>query len=148
MNGGRTVILRFGLVLNSSEGVLKRLMMPVKLGLGSGIGSGEQYMSWIHISDLCELILFSLKKPSVRGIYNAVSPSPVTNKDMMHSIATHMGKPFFMPNVPAFLLRLLYGEMSSMILGGSRVSCAKIESAGFTFKYNTIDQALNDLIKK
>ena len=143
--GIRTVILRNGPVLSLDGAFLKKILPVVKLGLAAGVGNGEQYVSWIHIEDLCRIILMAIKDSSMEGIFNAVAPQPVTNKEMMKSIAESIHKPFFMPNVPAFVIRLMYGEMSSMVLGSSRVSSAKIESRGFSFKYREIREALNNL---
>ncbi len=146
--GIRTVIFRNGPVLSLDGVFLKKIIPVVKSGLAAGIGNGDQYISWIHINDLCRLFIFALKEDSLEGTFNAVSPAPVTNKELMKAIANAMHKPFFLPNVPAFIMRLMYGEMSSMILGSNRVSSEKIEARGFTFEHKNINEALNDLLKK
>jgi uncharacterized protein len=143
--GIRTVILRNGPVISHDGAFLQKIMPVVKLGLAAGIGTGEQYISWIHIRDLCGIILMAINDTSIQGIFNAVAPGPVTNMEMMKAIAKSNHKPFFLPNVPAFIIRLLYGEMSSTVLGSSRVSSSRIESMGFEFRYRNINEALNSL---
>ncbi len=145
--GIRVVILRAGLVLSMEDGALPKLVTPIKFGVGAPVGSGDQYISWIHIDDLCRLYLFAVENEKMSGIYNAVSPHPETNADFMREIAKILDKPFFMPNIPSFVLRILFGEMASTILGGNRVSSKKIEGMGFEFKYPTLGIALEDLLK-
>jgi len=142
----RTVIFRFGLVLSNQGGVLTKMILPAKFGLGAAFGSGEQYLSWIHIEDLSRLILMAIENESFRGIYNAVSPEPVTNKEFTRSLNQYLGRPSWIPNIPAFILRLFIGEMASLVLGGNRVSSAKIESMGFKFNYRNIKEAFKNLI--
>lgn len=144
----RVVILRFGVVLSRSGGALAKIMKPVKLGLGAALGNGEQWMSWIHIDDLAGIIGFSIKEERIKGIYNAVSPEPVTNKQLTGKAAKILGRPFFMPDIPAFVIRVALGEMATLILGSCRVSADKIIEAGYNFKFATIDQALKDLLIK
>lgn len=146
--GIRVVILRTGLVLSRKGGVLPRLVTPVNFGVGAPVGSGDQYISWIHLEDLCRLYLFAIENEKMQGIYNAVSPHPETNEDFMREIAKTLHKPFFMPNIPSFGLRILFGEMASTILGGNRASSKKIEGMGFEFLYPRLGPALGDLLKK
>jgi len=146
--GIRLVILRSGVVLSMEGGALPRLVTPVKLGVGAPVGTGDQYISWIHIQDLCRIILFAIEEDQLNGIYNAVAPEPETNKEFTRIIAQTLNKPFFMPNIPPFVLRILFGEMASTVLGGNRVSSKKIENAGFKFKFPTLRPALEDLLKK
>lgn len=144
--GIRVVILRFGVVLSSSGGALEKMLKPVKYGLGAALGSGQQWMSWIHIDDLAGIIGFSLNEERINGIYNAVSPNPVSNKELTKKAADILGKPLFMPNIPAFVLRLALGEMAAMLLGSCRASAKKIIEAGYNFNFPTIDQSLKDLL--
>jgi hypothetical protein len=146
--GIRLVILRGGVVLSMKGGALPRLVTPVKFWVGAPVGSGEQYMSWIHIHDLCRIIVFAMEKDQLSGIYNAVAPHPETNADFTQKIARTLNKPYFMPNIPSFVLRILFGEMASTVLGGNRVSSGKIEEAGFEFSFPELHQALDDLLKK
>jgi len=106
--GVRTVLLRFGVVLSTEGGALKKMLIPTKLGFGSGLGSGKQYLPWIHFKDLINIIEKSIKDESMNGAYNIVSPSHTTYYDFAKALAKVMNKPFFMPNVPAFLLKLVF----------------------------------------
>lgn len=141
----RRVILRTGVVLSPDGGALPKMMLPVRLGIGSALGSGKQYIPWIALEDLVQMYLFAIENPTLNSVYNAVAPSPVTNKEFMKQLAKHLKKPFFLPPVPGFLLRILLGEMADMVLKGNRVSCDKIQKAGFKFQYNTLEEYLNDL---
>ena len=140
-------IVRTGLVLSTNGGVLVEMSKPVKYGVGAAIGSGKQWQSWIHIDDIARLYLFLLKGKHV-GIYNAATPHPVTNKEMTKEIASVLKKPFFMPNVPKFMLKLILGEMSTLLLSSQKVSAEKIKNAGFHFKFPTLEPALENLFKK
>jgi hypothetical protein len=144
--GLRTVILRNGPVLSLKGGMVKKLMLPVKFWMGAPFGNGEQYISWIHIDDLCRIIFTAIKNESIKGVYNAVAPVPVTNKEFIRTFARCLNKPAFLPGIPPFLLKLFLGEMASMILGGNKVSSEKIESAGYSFKFRNINDALKDLL--
>lgn len=143
----RVVKLRIGIVLSEKGGALKEIAKPVKWGVGAPLASGQQYMSWVHIDDLCGQFIFAAENDQVKGTYNAVAPNPVTNKELTKYIAKALHKPLWLPNVPAFVLKLVLGEMASMIIGGSKVSCEKIEQAGYTFKFTSAEQAVNDLLK-
>lgn len=141
----RTCKLRFGVVLEATSGMLKRVTPIVKYGMGSALGTGKQYIPWIHIDDLTSLIYKSLTS-TMNGAHNAVAPEYVTNLQLMKKIASTLNKPFFIPNVPSFLLKLIFGEMAKVVLHGSRVSSHKLEKEGFQFKYPTLDSALKDLL--
>lgn len=144
----RTVKLRIGIVLSENGGALKEMVKPIKWGVGASLGPGDQYMSWIHIDDLCSMFVYAIENDSVQGVYNAVAPNPVTNKAFTKLAAKALKKPLWLPNVPSFVLKLILGEMASMILGGSRISCEKIEKVGFTFQYTEASTAVNDLLKR
>ncbi|MCH8545531.1 MAG: TIGR01777 family oxidoreductase [Cryomorphaceae bacterium] len=137
----RLITLRIGVVLSDLDGALPVIAKPVKLGIGSGIGSGKQYMSWIHINDLAKMMWFGLTNENVKGVYNAVASMPVTNNDFTKSLANTLNKPYFFPNVPAFVMRLLLGERADIVLKGSRVSNNKIQKHNFQFDYDHVDQA-------
>jgi uncharacterized protein (TIGR01777 family) len=137
----RTVILRIGIVLHNQSGALPTLKIPVKFGVGSAIGNGQQYMSWIDMNDLCKMILFVLEN-NVHGAINAVSPEPVTNYEFSKTLASVMKKPFWAPAVPGFVIHLLMGEMASMVLNSHRISCQKIINQGFSFDYPTLQSSL------
>lgn len=104
-------------------------------------------MSWIHIDDLVRMFVQGIEG-ELNGVYNAVGPSPSTNKEFSESLAETLGKPMWFPNVPAFALKLIFGELSQAVLGGNRVKSSKIEKTGFTFNFNDLKDALNDLLNK
>ncbi len=145
--GVRSLVVRIGIVLSRDGGALPRMAAPFRLGLGAPIGTGEQYMSWIHIDDLCRMIVHALDDATRQGVYNGVAPHPVTNAVFSDELARAMGRPFFMPAVPAFVLRMVMGEMASIVLGGARVSSRKAQHDGFTFRYPTVRDALNELFR-
>jgi len=144
--GIRVVKIRIGLVLSNKGGALPKLIAPVKYGMGATLGRGDQYMSWIHLDDLCGIIGKAVTDPEMTGIYNAVAPNPVTNKEMIRAIAKQLNRPIWLPKIPGFILNLFLGEMASMVLGGNRVSSKKIESEGYNFEYNYIEDALIALL--
>lgn len=142
--GIKTTQLRIGIVLDKKGGALGKMTTPLKLGLGSPLGSGNQWMSWIHIDDLCKMITFSMEQ-GLDDVYNAVAPNPATNADLTKALAQSLGKPLFMPNVPGFALRLALGEMASLVLGGNNVSSEKISKSRFQFDYPHLDGALKNI---
>lgn len=141
---GRVASFRIGLVLGRDGGALPKMLPAFKLGLGGRLGAGEQWMSWIHVSDLVALFLFALENSSIRGVYNAVAPQPAKNKDFTKALGEAIGRPTRIP-VPGLALRALMGEMSGMLLGGQRASALKIEEAGFRFRYPALSEALRSL---
>jgi uncharacterized protein len=116
------------------------------LGIGSALGNGKQYMPWIHIDDLCSIYLKAIEDDQMNGAYNAVAPDYKTNAQFTETVAHVFKKPFWFPNVPAFALKLLLGQMSEMVLYGSRVSSDKIIAAGYTFHFPELKGALGDLL--
>ena len=143
--GIRTVKIRTALVLSEHGGALEKMATPAKLGFGSAIGSGKQYMPWIHIEDLCNIYIKALEDLKMTGPYNAASPEHTTNKDFNKTLASVLHKPFWFPAVPAIVMRVLFGKMSAILLKGSRVSSAKIIKAGFHFKFRNLRGTLSDL---
>ena len=133
--------LRTGIVLSTKGGALVEMLKTIKLGLGSAFGSGKQIQSWIHIHDIAALYLFAIKN-DLEGVYNAVSPNPVTNQELTFTIAKVLKKPLFMPNIPKFVMKLMLGEMHELLFENRNLSAKKIEEKGFEFKYKTIDKAL------
>lgn len=126
--------IRIGIVLSTKGGALPKMLLPVKFGLGSGIGSGKQYMPWISLRDLHHVFHFVLDNDYPGEVFNAVAPQHIQNRAFNSTVAKALGKPFFLPNVPAFLLKLIFGEMSVLLLEGSRVSADKLIRAGFVFE--------------
>lgn len=143
--GIRTLKFRTGVVLDNDGGALPTLAKPIKFYIGSPIGTGKQWVPWIHWRDVVEMYLLGIENKSFSGVYNMVAPNPVTNKQLTRAVAQQLHKPLWAPNVPGFVLKLLLGEMSSIVLGSTKVSAQKIEDAGFKFKYADIDAALNEI---
>jgi len=137
--------LRTGIVLSTNGGALVEMLKTIKLGLGSAFGTGKQIQSWIHIHDIVALYLFAIKN-DLEGVYNAVSPSPVTNEELTFTIAKVLKKPLFMPNIPKFVMKLMLGEMHELLFENRNLSAKKIEEKGFEFKYKTIDKALKNIL--
>lgn len=137
--------LRTGIVLSTKGGALVEMLKTIKLGLGSSFGSGKQIQSWIHIHDIAALYLFAIKN-DLEGVYNAVSPNPVTNQELTFTIAKVLKKPLFMPNIPKFVMKLMLGEMHELLFENRNLSAKKIEEKGFDFKYKTIDKALTNIL--
>ena len=144
--GIRTVKFRIGIVLSNSGGALVKMAQPVKYGLAAPIGSGEQFMSWIHEMDLSRMFIFPLENHELEGVYNAVSPNPETNAAVTKAIAKSLNKPYFLPKVPGFFINLVMGEMSELVLGGANVSSKKIQNTGFVFRFGDLSPALDDLL--
>ena len=144
----RTVKIRTGLVLGKNEGFLSKLVPLFKNRLGSAIGSGEQYMPWIHIDDLCGMYLQAILNPTMEGAYNAAILDDTTNTIFSKTLARIYGYSIWLPNVPAFILKLVMGEMAVIVLTGRRVSSDKIEQVGFQFQFKNLEVALRDCLKK
>ena len=144
----RVVKLRIGLVLSNDGGLLAKLKPIANMGLSSAFGSGSQFMSWIHGDDLVNMIIYSIEKEIIAGPYNAVAPNPVNNKEFLKELSNALKKPYFLPNTPKFVLKLVMGELASAITGGNNVSSQKIQDAGFEFEYEKLDESLTDLLCK
>ncbi len=144
-SGIRTVKIRTGVVLSDKGGALGRITTAVKMGIGSPLGTGRQYIPWIHIDDLCNLYLKAVEDPLMTGTWNAVAPEHISNMEFMRILAKVLGKPFFFPAVPSFVLKILLGKMSGIILKGSRVSAGKLISSGYNFEYPDLGNALKNL---
>lgn len=145
--GLRTVKLRLGVVLSDEGGALKKLAGPVKWFVGSPLGSGKQWMPWIHIDDACALFIKAIEDESMHGAYNAVASQHITNKEFVKSIGKVLHRPVFLPPVPKFVLDLALGEMAGIVTEGSRASNEKVKKAGFVFKYDELENALKDLLE-
>lgn len=137
--------VRIGVVLDGEGGALSKIVQPIRLGLGAPLGTGRQYMSWIHTYDLARIFVFVLEK-QLQGVFNAVAPGPVTNRAITKASAAAIGKPLWLPNVPSFVLNLALGEMAGIVLNGNRVSSQRIQDAGFQFEYGSVQQAVENLL--
>jgi len=138
----RVVKLRLGVILDKDFGALPRIARMIKNRIGSPLGTGGQYMPWIHIDDAVEIFYKAIRNNEYSGVYNAVSTENITNSILTKSVGRVLNRKIWLPNVPSFILRFLYGEMSDTILKGVKVSNKKIKNLGFKFKYNKIDEAL------
>lgn len=146
--GTRVCYLRTGIVLGSKEGALARMVPPFKMGLGGRIGSGKQWMPWIHIDDEIELIFHCIKRSDLTGSVNASSPNPVTNSQFSQALGAVLSRPVIFP-MPAFMAKLLFGEMAKeLLLTGQRVHPRKALESGFVFKYPALDLALEQILIK
>jgi len=144
--GIRTVKIRTGVVLTNQGGALAKIRMPIKMGIGSAIGNGRQYMPWIHIDDLCDIYIKAIEETEMKGAYNAIAPAHQTNRDFTKTLARILNKPFWFPNIPGIVMKIILGEMSAILLKGSRVSSEKIIHAGYQFKFPDLESALVDLL--
>jgi len=145
--GLRVAKVRIGLVMGAEGGIFPVISKPIRWGLGANLGSGKQWQSWIHITDLLRIFNELLINPALSGVYNGVAPEPIRAGEMNKQIASALRKPFFLPSIPGFLLRLVLGEMACLVLGGSRVSSAKIEKdAAFSFTFVRFEEALKEIL--
>lgn len=143
--GLRICVLRTGIVLTKDGGALPQFAKPVKYFVGVPLGTGRQFLSWIHIDDLCNIYLKAIEDTNMKGAYNAVAPDPVTNKDFMKTLANVLNRPLFLPPVPEFILKLVLGEMANAVLMSSRVSNEKLVEAGYQFKFYQLKNALENI---
>ena len=144
----RVVTLRTGIALSEKGGALPKITQSIGLNMGAVLGSGDQYMSWIHLDDLCTLFVKAIEDLDVRGVFNAVAPNPVTNREFTMTLARVMDKRIWLPSVPGMVLKSLLGELATVVLGGNRVSPNKIQSFGFHFQFEELEPALEDIIIK
>lgn len=144
--GISTCKLRIGLVLTQKGGVLAPMKWVTQFGLGSAFGHGKQVQSWIHVNDLVSMMLAAASS-KWQGVYNAVSPNPVSQKTFMKTLAKVMRRPFFMPSIPRWLVALVAGEMSVLVFNSQHVSAQKVENKNFKFSYPTLFTAMQSLLK-
>lgn len=146
--GSRVCVVRTAVVLSTEGGLLKKLINPAKMYMVSALGSGKQIVPWIHIDDLTELYVYLLENQELSGAFNAVSDQELNNNAFTQELVSVMNRKVILPNIPSFMLRILFGETASIMLNGSAVSNKKIKDAGFHFKYNQLRFALEQLMKK
>lgn len=142
--GLNVAMVRTGLVLAKEEGALPKMQLPYKFNMGSPLGNGNQWQSWIHITDVARIYIHILEN-GLTGVYNAVAPNPLRNHQIMEEVGAVMGKNMWMPKVPAVALKVVMGKMSDMVLSSQLVASKKIEDSGFTFLYTSLNKALEDL---
>ncbi len=145
--GIRTATVRVGVVLGLEGGFVKQVSALTNYYLGAALGSGKQYTSWIHLNDLCRIFTLLIENENLTGVYNGVAPNPVSNQVLTKLLAKQLHKPIILPNAPAFMLNLIFGEMASMLLASQHVSAQKIIETGFTFEFDTAEKALTNLFE-
>jgi len=147
-HGMRTVILRFGMVLAPHGGALARMLPPFRFGLGGPLGSGRQWVSWIALEDAVGIITQALEHAEWGGVYNAVAPEPVRNRDFARALGHVLGRPAALP-VPAVALRLLFGELAdALLLASQRVIPQRLQAVGYQYAYNDLTMALAAMLKR
>jgi uncharacterized protein len=144
--GIRTVALRIGIVMSTKGGALQKMLISFLFRMGVYFGNGKQWYSWIHIDDLCRMFVWAIENETAKGVYNAVSPTPLSNYDLTKAISTAKGGAYLLMPAPAFALRLAMGEMADAVLYSTLASSQKIEKEGFTFKFPEAVSALKDLL--
>lgn len=145
--GIRTVILRSGLVLSSAGGFFPKAEIPARMGLIIPLGNGRQFVNWIHVDDLCGMFVHAIERQDVSGTFNAVSPSPLTNDQFSYALTYAMGGNHLRVAMPEKMVKFVFGEISSTLLNGTRVSSEKIQNTGFEFVYTSLNQALRELLR-
>ena len=142
----RLVILRTGIVLSNEGGAFVEFKKSLKFKIAAILGNGKQMISWIHIDDLCNQYIHAINNSSMQGVYNAVAPNPVTNKELTITLAKKLASSFFIPlYIPAFMLKIILGEMSIEVLKSTNVSAVKMINTGYLFSYPTINDAIDEL---
>ena len=144
--GIRTVKIRTGIVLGKKDGFLKKLNPGFKAGFGTILGTGKQYLPWIHVEDLCNIYLKAIQDEQINGVYNATVLDNTSNETLSKTLANLYGYTIWLPKIPAFVLRLFLGEMSQVVLNGQRVSSEKIKQRGFKFRFKNLKAALSDCL--
>ena len=142
----RVVKLRTPVVLSAEGGALVKLRKPVDLGLGAPLGTGKQWMPWVHVDDLVRAYIHSIRTGTMQGAYNVNASDTVTNAEFMKTLSQVLGRGHWLPPVPAFALELALGELSVILLEGSRASNAKLLATGFSFEHDRLAEALEDLL--
>jgi uncharacterized protein len=143
--GLRRVIIRSAIVLSAREGILPIMMFPVRAFVGGPLGSGQQGLPWIHLEDEVAAILFLLENPNASGPFNLTSPTPISSAEFVHEVANSLHRPYWLP-VPAFALRLVLGEMATLVLDGAYLLPKRLLELGFGFRFEKAGAALKDLL--
>lgn len=145
-SGVRVAILRIGLVLDAGGGMLSKTAPLFKLGLGGKLGNGKQYMPWVHREDIIRMILFLIEREDLSGPFNGSAPNPVSNAEFSRELGRALNRPAALP-APALALKLVFGEMSRLLLTGAKMRPARLQEAGFEFRYPRLEQALQAIYK-
>jgi len=144
--GVQVILMRFGIVLGRRGGALQQMIPAFKWWMGSPLGSGNQWLSWIHEQDLVDSFLYLIEQKKIFGAVNCTAPNPVTNRELTQTLSEVLGKPTFMPAVPGFVMSLILGEFGSVLLKGQRVVPKKLLDSGFRFSFPDLRSALRDLL--
>jgi uncharacterized protein len=145
--GVHVTLMRFGIVLGRRGGALQQMVTPFKWWMGSPLGSGNQWFSWIHEQDLVDIFLYLTKEKKISGAVNCTAPNPVTNRELTQTLGEVLGKPTFMPAVPGFMMSLMLGEFGSVLVKGQRVVPKRLLDAGFRFSFPDLRSALKNLLE-
>ena len=145
-SGTRVCLIRTGLVLGQDGGLLKRMLLPFRMGLGGRLGNGQQWISWIHLQDWLAIAQLLIEDPNLQGAYNATAPSPVSNQEFSATLASVLNRPMLMP-LPEALLKVILGEMAALVLGSQKVLPQRLLDAGFQFQHTQLESALRDILK-
>lgn len=143
--GIRVAKLRIGIVLSENGGALKEMAKPIQWFVGAPLANGKQYLSWIHLDDLCALFIKAVEDDQLHGPYNAVSGEWATNAELTKIMAHELNKPLWLPSIPGFALKLVLGEMANMVINGNKVSADKVKRTGFHFQYTNLEEAVKSL---
>lgn len=141
----RAVTIRIGIVLGKDGGALKKMLLPFKLGLGGQLGDGKHWMSWIHVDDLARLIIFCAENKSIKGVVHGTAPQPVRNKEFTKTLGKVLKRPAILP-VPGFILKILFGEMATVLLSSAKCLPTKATGMGFSYLFPNLEDALRDLV--
>jgi uncharacterized protein len=144
--GIRTVKIRTGVVLSKYGGAYDKISKLTRKGLAAAIGSGKQYIPWIHIDDIVNIFIKAIEDEHFEGVYNGIAPQHITNKEFTKAVIKSLNQSLILPNIPSFILKATYGEMSDILLKGSRISSDKLLQANFQFEFPDLEQALIDLV--
>jgi len=138
-------LIRIGIVLSNNGGALPKLVAPIKNFVGAALGKGSQWQSWIHIEDLAQLFLYVIDN-NLQEVFNGVAPNPVKQRELVKAIGKTINRPILLPKIPSFVLKLILGDMTAVVLESQRVSSQKVENLGFQFTYHHLQSALEDLL--
>jgi uncharacterized protein (TIGR01777 family) len=145
--GIRVVTVRTGVVLGQGGGALAKMLTPFRLGAGSPLGSAKQYMPWIHVDDLVDMMIFAAENKSLAGPMNGTAPNPVTNYEFTKTLGKVVGMPTFMPAIPGFMVKLMFGEFGDILLHSQKVQPQAALESGFKFTYPQLEGALRNILK-
>lgn len=142
----RTVIVRVGVVLANEAGFIPEIAKPIKYFIGASLGNGKQFISWIHLADLCDIYIKAIEDKTMMGPYNAVANTPITNDEITSLLAQKLNRPILLPPIPKFMLTLIFGQVADTLVANQQISSQKLTNTGFKFQFPQIDNALSNLL--